>query len=42
MREIDDALFIEAEIDGHNAALIRQMIAVEIIICVLLILVGLR
>ena len=32
MTEIDDALFVEAEIKEHHAALIRQMVAVTIII----------
>ena len=34
--------FVEAEIKEHHAALIRQMIAVGITICVLLILMGLH
>jgi penicillin-binding protein-related factor A (putative recombinase) len=44
MTEIDDAMaaFVEAEIKEHQAALIRQMVAVEGIICFLLILVGLH
>ena len=44
MTEIDSTLdpFVEAEIKEHHAALIRQMVAVGIIICVLLILVGLH
>ena len=40
MTEIADALFVEAEIKEHQAALMRQMIAVEIIICAMLIWVG--
>ena len=42
MTEIDDALFVEAEIKDHHAALIRQMVVVVIIICIMLILVGLH
>ena len=42
MTEIDDALFVEAEIKDHHAAHIRQMVVVEIIICIMLILVGLH
>ncbi len=42
MTEIDDALFVEAEIKDHHAALIRQMVVVGIIICIMLILVGLH
>ena len=44
MTEIDDAMtpFAEAEIKEHQAALIRQIIAVETIICLMLILVGLH
>ena len=44
MTEIESALdpFVEAEIKEHQAALIRQMVAVGIIICFLLILVGLH
>jgi hypothetical protein len=43
MTEIDDAKapFTEAEIKEHQAALIRQMVAVGGIICVMLMLVGL-
>jgi hypothetical protein len=44
MNEIDDAMapFREAEIKEHQAALIRQMVAVGVIICVMLMLVGLH
>jgi hypothetical protein len=44
MTEIDDAMapFTEAEIKEHQAALIRQMVAVGLIICVMLMLVGLH
>ena len=44
MTEIEDgtAPFTEAEIKEHQAALIRQMVAVGIIICVMLMLVGLH
>ena len=44
MTEVRSTLdpFVEAEINEHNAALIRQMIATVIISCVLLILVGLH
>ena len=44
MIEIDDATapFTEAEIKEHQAALIRQMVAVGLIICVMLTLVGLH
>jgi len=44
MTEIDDAMapFTEAEIKEHQAALIRQMVVVAVIICVMLILVGLH
>jgi hypothetical protein len=40
--EIDGTLdpFVEAEIKEHHAALIRQMVAIGIVICLLLILVG--
>jgi hypothetical protein len=36
MTKIDEATapFVEAEIKGHQAALIRQMVAAGIIICV--------
>ena len=42
MTEIDRIVdpFVEAEIKEHNASLIRQMAAVGIIICVMLMLVG--
>jgi hypothetical protein len=44
MTEIDRTLdpFVEAEIKEHHAALMRQFIAVAIVICLLLILVGLH
>jgi hypothetical protein len=44
MTEVDSTLdpFVEAEIKEHNAALIRQMVAVGIIICVMLMLMGLH
>ena len=44
MYEIDEAAapFTEAEIKEHQAALIRQMVAVGVIICVLLMFVGLH
>jgi hypothetical protein len=44
MTEIDSALdpFVEAEINEHQAALMRQMVAIGTIICLLLILVGLH
>ena len=44
MTEIDDAMtpLIEAEINEHRAALIRQMVAIGIVICVMLVLVGLH
>ena len=44
MTEIEDgtAPFTEAEIKEHQATLIRQMVAVGIIICVMLMLVGLH
>jgi hypothetical protein len=44
MKKIDDAMapFSEAEIKKHQAALIRQMVAVGVIICVMLMLVGLH
>jgi hypothetical protein len=44
MTEIDEATapFTEAEIKEHQAALIRQMIAVGVIICLMMILVGLH
>jgi|HubBroStandDraft_6_1064221.scaffolds.fasta_scaffold1114543_1 hypothetical protein len=42
MTGIDEATgpFVEAEIEEHHAALIRQMVAVGVIICVMLILIG--
>jgi hypothetical protein len=44
MTEIDEAMapFTEAEIKEHKAALIRQIVAVGVIICVMLMLVGLH
>jgi hypothetical protein len=44
MDEIDSTLdpFVEAEIKEHRAALIRQMVAIGIVICVMLILVALH
>ena len=44
MTEIDPTLdpFWEAEIKEHHAALIRQMVAVGIIICAMLIWLGLH
>jgi hypothetical protein len=44
MTEIDEAMapFTEAEIKEHQSALIRQMVAVGVIICVMLMLVGLH
>ena len=44
MTEIDEATtpFTEAEIKEHQAALIRQMVAIGIIICVMLVLLGLH
>ena len=44
MTQIDDAMapFVEAEIKEHHAALVRQMVAVGIVICVMLVLVGLH
>jgi hypothetical protein len=44
MTETDDAMapFTEAEVKEHQAALIRQMVAVGVIICVMLMLVGLH
>jgi hypothetical protein len=44
MTQIDSTLdpFVEVEIKEHNAALIRQMVAIGAIICFLLILVGLH
>ncbi len=42
MTEIDEATdpFVEAEIKEHQAALLRQMIVVGVIICVMLVLLG--
>jgi hypothetical protein len=42
MTEIDEATapFTEAEIKEHHATLIRQMVAVGVIICAMLMLVG--
>ena len=44
MTEIDNALdpFVEAEIKEHHAALIRQIVALGVIVCLLLISVGLH
>ena len=44
MTEIDSTLdpFVEAEIKEHHAALMRQMVAIGIVICLLLVLVGLH
>ena len=44
MTQFDDAMapFVEAEINEHRAALIRQMVAIGIVICVMLVLVGLH
>jgi hypothetical protein len=44
MTEIESTVdpFTEAEIKGHQAALIRQMVAVGATICVMLMLVGLH
>jgi hypothetical protein len=44
MTRVDRTLdpFVEAEIKEHHAALIRQTVAMGIITCVMLILVGLR
>jgi hypothetical protein len=44
MAEINDAIapVTEAEIKEHQAALIRQMVAVGVIICVMLMLLGLH
>jgi hypothetical protein len=41
MTEIDSA-FVEAEIAEHHAALVRQIVAVGVIMCLLLIWVGLH
>ena len=44
MTKIDEAMapFTEAEIKEHQAALIRQMVAVGVIICVMLMLLRLH
>ena len=44
MTENDEAMapFTKAEIKEHQATLMRQMVAVGVIICVMLILVGLH
>ena len=44
MTEIDRSLdpFVEAEINEHNEAMTRQMVAIGAIICLLLILIGLH
>jgi len=44
MTQIDSTLdpFVEAEIKEHHAALIRQMVAFGIVICLMLVLVGLH
>ena len=44
MTEIDEATapFTEAETKEHQAALMRQMVAVAVIICVMLMLIGLH
>jgi hypothetical protein len=44
MTEIVSTLdpFVEAEIKEHHAALTRQMLAIGIVICLLLMLVGLH
>jgi hypothetical protein len=44
MTEIDDTLapFVKAEIKEHQAALIREMVAVGVIICVMMVLLGLH
>jgi hypothetical protein len=43
MTEIDSTLdpFVEAEIKEHNAVLMRNIVAVEVITCVLVMLMGL-
>ncbi len=42
MTQFDDAMapFVEAEIKERHAALIRQIVAIGIVICVMLVLVG--
>jgi len=44
MTEVDSTLdpFVEAEIKEHHAALMRQMVAIGIIICAMLMLLGLH
>ena len=44
MTEIDNTLdpLVEAEINKHHAALIREIVAIGIVICVMLIWVGLH
>ncbi len=42
MTEIEDGLFAEAEIKEHQAALMRQLVAIAIIIFVMLLWMGLR
>jgi hypothetical protein len=44
MTEIDSTLdpFVEAEIKEHHAALTQHLVAIGIVICLLLILVGLH
>jgi hypothetical protein len=42
MTEIHDAMFLEAEIKEHQAALIRQIVAIGTIVCAMLVLVGLH
>jgi hypothetical protein len=44
MTEIDSTLdpFVEAEIKEHQATLMREIVAIGIVICLLLILVGLH
>ena len=44
MTEIDGTLdpFVEAEIKEHNAALSRQIFAIGITVCAMLVLMGLR
>ena len=44
MTEIDDALdpFVGAEIKEYHAARIRQIVAIGVLICGMLILMGLR
>ncbi len=44
MTEFDSTLdpFVEAEIKEHHAALMRQMVAIGIIICAMLMLLGLH